>query len=438
MPAYQHQLWVKHKGIVSAFSALLAVQGCAVAPPAQEPPARTPVAFDRLVVLATAEVPKGISIAASSSSAAEGAAAGAAAGALIGITTVESMSAGILAGPLLIVSLPLVPLFAIAGAERAAAAAKDEAEISAGTVVTSKRKTDLQGELRDKIIEMLRQKNLVQVNPPLPETQLLQPAASTEQKANVKLEVGLREVGFTLANGKEKGPAYALFIKPQAKLIDADGKSVLDEMRFELRSAAHLREAWLDRERSTFGAALSNLLDQAAERVVLEMFEIYYPRLGDGVPGYFAPTPYYTLAPIYPEFTRGWVPGVPRPTPLTGDLRPQFRWQAFPRAIDLATVGEQGARFSDVQYDLRIFAVTRRKETFGNILRCYLSAGLSCESGPLYTLGAEIYRRDGLPAAEHRIEAPLKPCAYYAWTVRARFKLDGRPRTMEWTAMSRP
>lgn len=42
-------------------------------------------------------------------------------------------------------------------------------------------------------------------------------------------------------------------------------------------------------------------------------------------------------------------------------------------------------------------------------------------------------RRDGLRAAEHRIEEPLSPCAFYAWTVRARFKLDGRPRAVEWT-----
>lgn len=425
MPFRQRRHWLRREDIVSAFSVLLAMQGCAIAPPAQEPAARTPVALDRLAVVSTPNEPKGISSKASASSAAEDAIGGTVLGVLI-----------LPAEPLLaIVALPIIPLGAIAGAAGGATAAQCEAEIAAGTLVPSAQKSDLQVELRDRITNLLRLKNLTQPIPPQPAIQPMQPGELTEPKVNVTLQVGLREIGFAMAEGNGKGPVYALFIKPQAKLIDADGKTVLDEMNFELRSRAYLREAWLDREHSPFDAALSTVLDQAAENIVFEMLEVYYPKALQEPGGHTTPTPYYTLAPVYPESTRGLWPGLRDPTPLAGDLKPHFRWQAFPRTIDLASVEGQGARFSDVQYDLRIFAVDRRKESFGNILRCYLSRGLDpgCESGPLYTLGPEVYRRDGLTAAEHRIEVPLTPCAFYAWTVRARFKLDGRPRAMEWT-----
>jgi hypothetical protein len=43
------------------------------------------------------------------------------------------------------------------------------------------------------------------------------------------------------------------------------------------------------------------------------------------------------------------------------------------------------------------------------------------------------YRRVGLPNNEHRLEVPLKYDTRYAWTVRARFDLDGRQRVTEWS-----
>lgn len=418
-----------HKRVIAIFFALLALHGCAVAPPAQEPANRPSYAVDRLAVVAASNVPKGVASATSSTSATEGGAEGALLGFLM--LPVELPAEPLLA----IVALPLIPLYAISGAASGSTAALQEAEIAAVTVVPSAQKVDLQGELRDRVVNVLRQRNPA---PPVslqPASQPMQPAVHTEPKAAVTLEVGLREIGFTIASGKDKRPGYALFIKPQAKLLDADGKTVLDEMRFELRSPAHSREVWLDQEHSPFPAALSAALDDAAERIVFEMFEVYYPKAPEEPSRYSAPTPYYTLAPVYPEPTRGWLPSVLHPTPLTGDLRPTFRWQTFPRALDVATVDGLIGRFTDVQYDLRIFSVDRRKESLGNILRCYFSIGLGpgCDSGPLYTLGPEVYRREGLSAAEHRIEAPLTPCAFYAWTVRARFRLDGRPRATEWT-----
>ncbi len=404
---------------------LLVVQGCAVAPHAPDPGERRSVSLDRLAVVPAPTLPKGISTTASIPSVVEGGTSGA----VLGILMLP-------AEPFLaIAALPLMPVAAIASAAGGSTAARHQAEISAVTLLPTAQKSDLQGELRDRVEHIVAQRKVARSVSTQSVGQHSQTAVPTEPMAEMTLQVGLREIGFTVAENKEDRSAYALYLKAQAKLIDADGKSVLDDMSFELRSPAHSRETWLDDRQSPFEAALDRALDEAAERVVFEMFDVYYPKAPDVPSSQSAATPYYTLAPVYPEWTRGWVPGVPRPTPLAGDLMPRFRWQAFPRTIDLATVGGHGERFSDVQYDLRIFAVHRRQERFGNVLRCYLSSGLGpgCDSRPLFILGPEVYRRDGLPAAEHRIETPLTPCAFYAWTVRARFKLDGRPRVMEWT-----
>ncbi len=411
------------RSVVSALIIMLSMQGCALAPSALEPADRTPVPPDRLTVVAAPTIPKGIAGAASTSTVAEGAAGGA----LLGILMLPG-------APLLaIAALPLIPLYTIAGAAGASAASSDEAEIAAHTLLPTSHQADLQGQLRDRVANILRQRSPAQPDSPQPAAERIPPAGSPGPKA-VILQVGLREIGFTVAKGKGKGPVYALFVKPEAKILDADGKTVLDEMCFELRSPAHPRETWLDREHAPFDASMNTALDQAAERIVFEMVEVYYPKAPEEPARYSAPTPYYTLAPVYPEPTQGWIPGSYRPTQLSGDMNPTFRWQAFPRPIDLATVGGQDTRFANVRYDLRIFSVERRKESFGNTLHCFLSKGLGCDDTPLFALGAEIYRRDGLSVAEHRIETPLTPCAYYAWTVRARFTLDDRPRSTEWTS----
>lgn len=408
------------KGLVYGVSIALTIGGCAVTPPALEPANRVPVPLDRLAVVAEQTRPKGLVTETSPSSAAEGAVGGG----LLGILMLP-------AEPLLaVVALPMIPLLAVAGAAGGSAAARDVAELAVANLVPFAHKADVQGQLRDKIVDVLRRKNTAQHVSP-------QPVVPTDPKPALTLQVGLREIGFTIASGKDKRPGYALFIKPQAKLLDAEGKTVtvLDEMRFELRSPAHSREVWLDREHSPFATALSTALDEAAERIVFEMFEVYYSKAPEEPSHYAAPTPYYTLAPVHPEPTRGWLPGIPNPTPLTGDLNPAFRWQSFPRGIDVATVDGQIGRFTDVQYDLRVFSVLKRKQTFGNNLRCFFSRGLDpdCDSGPPYILGPEVYRRDGLTEPEHRIEFPLTPCAFYAWTVRARFRLDGHFRATEWT-----
>ena len=45
-----------------------------------------------------------------------------------------------------------------------------------------------------------------------------------------------------------------------------------------------------------------------------------------------------------------------------------------------------------------------------------------------------VYRREGLPTPEHKVEIKLRSKTCYFWTVRARFEMDGRQRVTEWSS----
>jgi hypothetical protein len=95
-------------------------------------------------------------------------------------------------------------------------------------------------------------------------------------------------------------------------------------------------------------------------------------------------------------------------------LRPTLYWQRFPLEKDLRSSRAEVARVRDVTYE---FLVAR------------LDHGVP---------GEIVYRRKGLTDSKHTLETPLDPTSMYAWTVRARFFLDGRERVTEWAAMNPP
>lgn len=125
-----------------------------------DPAERPAVPVDRLAVIAEPNAPKGITPIKPSASAEEGAAGGA----LVGSALVGSM-----ADPLLVImALPLIPVLAIADAAGGASAAQDEVAIAAGTLALSKQKSDLQGELRDRVAELLRRERVTDPIVPRP------------------------------------------------------------------------------------------------------------------------------------------------------------------------------------------------------------------------------------------------------------------------------
>jgi hypothetical protein len=92
-------------------------------------------------------------------------------------------------------------------------------------------------------------------------------------------------------------------------------------------------------------------------------------------------------------------------------LQPTFRWQAFPLSVKEEATEEptRKVKIEHVTYEIRIWRTT------------------TDATGKLQ------YARRGLIEAQHRLETPLNPGTQYFWSVRAHFKLNGHPRTIEWS-----
>ncbi|TCJ14685.1 hypothetical protein EZJ19_09575 [Parasulfuritortus cantonensis] len=418
-----------------ALAFALSVAGCGNLPATPTPtrnPAETPrLDPESLAVVSAHFQPAGSSgphLRGKGRAAAGDAAAGAAAGAF------ESISMGAGGDPLLtVLMLPImVPVGLIAGAASGAASGSNAAAIdeSARAWERATRAARLQERLRDHMVaEVRRQSAARQVEV----DDALGPAAPDAQpdyrasRADKVLEVALMEIKFTPGAKKGDDTPYGLTLSVRARAVEPRTGAVLDELRHDVHSAPQTAAAWLKDDAALFTEAVDKAMQASAEAVVLEFFRLYYPP-EDQAPakaGLFA-APYYVLQPEYPPPPR-WR----RNVQLTGDLQPTFRWETFPRAIDLQAAG--AAPIGAVSYDLAVYTVTANKTPFSVILRCGISRGLDCPQKPPFTPGPRIYLRTGLATPEHRLEMPLQACGQYGWTVRAHFTLDGHPRITEWS-----
>ncbi len=114
----------------------------------------------------------------------------------------------------------------------------------------------------------------------------------------------------------------------------------------------------------------------------------------------------------------------PTSTLFVDSLQPTLRWEAFPRPED-READREGllSRISDVTYDLKIW-----KAPAGD-------PGWRALRGVVIHLD-DAYTRQGLPHPWHELEIPLEPCTKYFWTIRAKFRLDGDLRVIQWAGLT--
>ena len=99
----------------------------------------------------------------------------------------------------------------------------------------------------------------------------------------------------------------------------------------------------------------------------------------------------------------GLLPVSPSPNDGRVDsLTPKLQWEPFPERDD--------PHVTDVVYDLRVMG-----------------------DG-----GAEFYSRQGLTTCAHKMEQALVPGRTYLWTVRVRFRWEGRRRESQWSELIKP
>ena len=180
----------------------------------------------------------------------------------------------------------------------------------------------------------------------------------------------------------------------------ADGATIKSTSVSYSSEALRLREWAADPARVT--AAVERAIPRLAESVADFAFLLYpFPYAGQP----HAATWFTGLQAEYP----GRAGSLFDPFSATVDsLRPTFRWQAFPRDVDLAADPGTMKRAAKITYDLVI-----AEEEAG-------------------AAGTVVYRRVALPSNVHELESALLPTHQYFWTVRARFNVDGRDYVTEW------
>lgn len=192
-------------------------------------------------------------------------------------------------------------------------------------------------------------------------------------------------------------------------LCTRDGKEI-DTLTIREGSELRTLDEWLAADGQAIRTAFERGAASVAERALDEILLIYHPKQIPQQPetGETERVPPYALRAIEPPI-RNKVYWGGRMTYghleryALGSLRPEFRWEPWPRGFDIFP-GSGPGQAREVRYDLRIF-------------------------------GAEgvAYERRGLAQAAHRLEQPLDPCRTYRWTVRARFMFNDAPRATEWT-----
>lgn len=355
--------------------------------------------------------------------------AGAGEGALQG-AGVALQGAGTCGDPLCAAAfLLLSPVFmgvgAVVGAVRDAPSAAPPETIQSGQQAMQEgiARLDLQRGMQDAIAQELRARNVTStateeltLGPSKPEAS---PRYEALDPQHAILEVSVLVFQFKKAERRDKKLSYRLSMKTRVRLLAPQDRALLDEMQYLHESQSHTATEWLSDGARLFQTALGEAIRSTSRIVVHDMFLLYAPATPAALASSAAkpPVPEYVLRPVYPQPVisfdlRGRTTMVGLRFVSVDDLQPTLSWEAFPRAVDLASAGGHAGRFGDVRYEIVVYEVKLWRFDF--------------ESSPL------VYRRSGLAEHSHRLETALQPCERYFWTVRAHFRLDGWPRVTEW------
>lgn len=226
------------------------------------------------------------------------------------------------------------------------------------------------------------------------------------------LEVALTRAGTRGAGGSAP---VQLYMETRVRVVRAADNSELFSADYEYPGRRQKLAEWSAGRGETLLRELQNGYAALGDHIHDSIFLLYpFPDRKSHAAGTLAAA--FGLAPLAPR-TRGQLSGDAvlgkyfEWTAVDG-LHPVLRWEAFPRAADLAAAPDLAGRIRNVRYDLLI--ARERNQAPDGI----------------------VYRREGLATASHRVTEGLQPDSRYFWSVRARFELDGRDRVTEWGTVS--
>lgn len=317
-------------------------------------------------------------------------------------------------GPALIIGLGLCSVIGVVGGVAGAVMASDSdsIEMAKADISTVMQARAIQEALRKEVatLAFAYDQELVSVS----ETRAY--AASSTQDYSILATDGIDtvlEVALTKAGtqGKSIRGPIQVYMQAHVRLVRTrDNQEVYSADYTYLGERLNLKE-WLTNNGQLLLQALERGYVILGSHIYDSIFLLYpFPKPSTQWAGSMSEA--FGLMPHEPELG-GWLRG---DNLIYQDIdwktakgrRPTFRWQEFPRDVDIKAAPEDMERIRNVRYDLVI--AQEQNMTPGKI----------------------VYRRDGLTGTEHKIQKTLKANTSYFWTVRANFEFDGRQRVTEW------
>lgn len=230
-----------------------------------------------------------------------------------------------------------------------------------------------------------------------------EPAAADDGAVVFRLGLSIA----TSLEGSEYNPSVSWEIRTVFNLPDATGRPGLERTLISSTSSRGIRK-WA-RHSEWLAGELRAMVDQMSETIADELFAL--ERLTKKPPQLPRELPLKTDT-WDPALCLGLQPLAPPTGPPSGewpvvtDLQPTFRWTALrPEQI------ETKEAVTDITYEIRV-------------------ARIGMDYQPVET----VFHRTGLTETQVRPDVPLAKNAGYYWTVRAHYRVDGRPRVTEWTS----
>jgi hypothetical protein len=306
-------------------------------------------------------------------------------------------------GPLGAVLAPIViPAFVLSGMAGGSAVRWSEAvpekDAAAANAALSRSRSDLSAEVARRVELRLAYVGKVAA-----------PAGDTATP-DVRIEVAIDRWG--LAGGAGSDPLTGFYARASYRVVKGSDNTTLAAGSFVEAGPQRNISAWTRDDAALLAQAVDTTLNRIAEAIVDSAFLVHNFRVVTG--GGPMRGEVCGLRPIAPRSKFRFGPFESGSSSVES-LTPRLVWESFPRREDAAEdAANVLAHVSDVRYDLRIW-----KGEHG---------------GP----GDVVYERTGLVlaardgAVEHAVEAPLSADGSYLWSVRARFKLDGKERVTRW------
>jgi len=228
-----------------------------------------------------------------------------------------------------------------------------------------------------------------------------------EQGFDSTLEVNVLDAYLASTGG---GNPLALFgMDAGARLVETEGGRELYSGLFRYQSMALRFERWAAEDAMLLRKETERAYVDIAERIAYELFLSPPSRARSRWSGTSC-----EIKPISPERKYGFFQRRVVSSPMDS-LQPVLEWEPFPGEA-YRKADREGALggVSDVTYELII---------------------LKDENG---RTPVEVYRRTGLTDSSHTVKTPLEPGTEYLWSVRAWYRLDGKPGRTQWAFSRQP